>query len=440
MEASIKGFFEKHQLAYLHKTMVVAVSTGLDSMVLLSSLLSWRQKEHFKIIVAHFNHHERAQSKEEQEFIEQFCQQQKITCFIGHLKLRDRGNFQALARKRRYAFFKQVCESTKADYLLLAHHADDNVETIMMRLLRGSNLLGYAGMEAVLPFHNSTLLRPFLEITKQALVDYAKQTAIKFFEDTSNQEDYYTRNRLRHHLLPMLQAEQPQYVEKFKAFSDTLKGAQAVISDQVKRFVREQCTVIENETSFSKTAFLSLSKYLQTEVLFHLFKALDLSKAQITSIIDGLVAPEPNWEMTLKGKLQIRREYEQIRIAPPVLKWEGQVVISRLGTTKINDKYSVNVKPGEEKNLINDQEIWYNSHKLPVLIRSRRPGDKIKLAGGTKKVSDLLIDLKVPKQKRDQILILEKDGEILAVLGVRKSIKLQEMESCDIIMEVKKHG
>lgn len=440
METILFDFFYKHHLAIANKTVVVAVSTGVDSMALLFGLISLRKKQPFKIIVAHFNHHKRPQSEEEQNFIERFSQENQLTCFVGHLNHQENGNFQALARQKRYEFFKQVCESTQASFLVLAHHADDNVETMMMRLLRGSNLSGYSGMEPLLPFYNIWLVRPFLEVSKQALIDYALKIKLPFFEDSSNQEDYYTRNRIRHHLMPLLKEEQPLYVEKFQAFSETLKAASVVVKERINQFMNDNGTISADQITFSKSAFLMLSAFLQQEVLFFLFKDLELSKAQIETIIKGLTSSKPNWQMTIKKKKLILREYDDIKISNPPLPLAVSLMIYQTGTYLINDIITINVMDGDDKTLISQENIWYNSHMLPVLIRTRRPGDKIKLEGGTKKVSDLLTDLKIAKKKRDTTLILEKDEEILAVIGVRKSVKLKDLKNCDIIIEVKNHG
>ncbi|MGD9605413.1 MAG: tRNA lysidine(34) synthetase TilS [Bacilli bacterium] len=438
METILKQFFKHHQLDIANKTMVVACSTGVDSMALLTSLLALKKEQSFHVIVAHFNHHKREQSLKEQQFIESYCEREQIACFVGHMRFNESGNFQAIARQKRYEFFTQICQITKAAYLVLAHHADDNVETMMMRLLRGSNLLGYSGMEPVLPFASCMLLRPFLEISKQQIIEYAQANKITYFEDASNNEDYYTRNRLRHHLLPLLQAEQPLYLAKFQAFSETLKGANDLVKEQIALFLKG-CQQ-EDGICFSLQAFRELSDFMKQELLFHLLKDVDLSKAQIDSIIKSLLSPKPNWEQNIKKQKLIRKEYSQITISKPKPLWKGKLKITGLGSYQLNDIITINVKKSDEKMLISSQEIWYNSNMLPLVVRSRIPGDKIKLEGGTKKVSDLLTDLKVPKTTRDNILILEKDQEILAVFGIRKSVKLKEMQNCDIIIEVKNHG
>ncbi|HBP25612.1 MAG TPA: tRNA lysidine(34) synthetase TilS, partial [Acholeplasmatales bacterium] len=152
MKSKIIAFFEEHHLDLSKKTIVAGVSTGVDSMVLLHALLGLRGEYDLKIHVAHFNHQKREQSKEEERYIREFCARENLPCHVKKMKETEYDNFQAEARKQRYEFFTEVGAEVGADYLALAHHAGDNIETMLMRIMRGSNLKGYAGMEAVSEF------------------------------------------------------------------------------------------------------------------------------------------------------------------------------------------------------------------------------------------------------------------------------------------------
>jgi tRNA(Ile)-lysidine synthetase-like protein len=441
MEKWIKQFILDNNLNVVNKTLVVAVSTGMDSMVLLTALENIKQEFSLQLVVAHFNHHKREQSAIEQQFIESYCAKKQMKCFVGHLKSDSNGNFQANARTKRYEFLLQVCDSVKADYLVLAHHALDLVETIMMRILRGSSLHGYSGMEACFLFHNTMLIRPLLQATKQMIVDYANQNKVFFYEDYSNEEDDYTRNRIRHYLIPALEKEQPLTQQKFCEFSETLKEAYQEISKQIEAFVKQHIIIKKNKQTFLLARFLELSAFMQRELLFALLKPYELSKAQIDEIVKGLVSNKANWEIALKNEVLVMLEYEEITISPIPKQWDSMLEIKEIKTYHLNDIWTVTVEKIDEKTLINEHDIWYNSHMLPLIMRPKKTGDKIVLEGGTKKVSDLLIDRKVKLSNRKQTLVLEKDQEILAVLGLRKSVKLKEMQNCDIIIKVEKnHG
>jgi tRNA(Ile)-lysidine synthetase-like protein len=442
MKNIILTFFKNHHLEIKNKTIVVGVSTGVDSMVLLSSLLDLAKDYSLKVVVAHYNHQKRAESLIEQQFIVDYCQQANIELIVGQMDKKVTGNFQAEARKNRYLFFNEVCQEVEAHYLALAHHGDDLMETIIMRILRGSNLHGYSGMDQVGQLKNITLIRPLLDMEKQELLQYAQANNIKYFEDASNLENTYTRNRIRHQIIPALKNEQKSAIKKFASFSKTLKAAHEIINLEVKKFVEQNCQSKENGYQFFLSEFSKQSLFIQKEIIFALFKPYDLSESQVEQIIKGLNSSRPNIEQVVKKNIIIRKEYNEISIiTKPDFVWEGTVTIAELGTYKINDIMTVIVKKSDENTLIMPDEIWYNSHMLPFVVRTRKPGDNIKLEAGTKKINDLLIDLKVKSSERKKVLVLEKQGEILAVFGFRKSVKLKEMENCDIIIKVEEnHG
>lgn len=216
MKSKIIAFFDEHRLELSKKTIVVGVSTGVDSMVLLHALLGLRTEYDLVIHVAHFNHQKREQSKVEEQYIKEFCAQENIICHVKRMAETEYDNFQAEARKQRYEFFSEVCSQVSADYLALAHHAGDNIETMLMRIMRGSNLKGYAGMEAVSEFKTWKLIRPLLGVLKTEIRDYAKANAIRYYEDGTNETPTYTRNRIRKEILPALFSKMKMSIISFR--------------------------------------------------------------------------------------------------------------------------------------------------------------------------------------------------------------------------------
>ena len=176
---------------------LLACSTGVDSMVLLDLLLKATVKEN--ITVVHINHQKREQSTVEEEFIKDFSKSQNITCFVHQLPHYDGSNFQEWARKKRYEYFYEDAKLTNSTVILLAHHADDNFETIIMRLLRSSSIEGYAGIRKEKMHRGFLIYRPLLDVSKASIYEYANESGIKFFEDSSNQENDYTRNRIMYY-------------------------------------------------------------------------------------------------------------------------------------------------------------------------------------------------------------------------------------------------
>ena len=187
-----------------HDKIVIACSGGPDSMVLLSLLCNLRKEKDFNIICAHVNHNKREESESEALMVEDFCKKNKVTFEMTKFEENEKGNFEAIARKKRYEYFEKVMKKYKIKKLFTAHHGDDLAETILMRITRGSTLRGYSGFTK---YNNSEwyeLYRPLIFVTKQEIVEYADENKIPYAIDKSNKDQKYTRNRFRYQILPEL--------------------------------------------------------------------------------------------------------------------------------------------------------------------------------------------------------------------------------------------
>ena len=210
-------------------TIVCATSGGVDSMCLINILL----KYNVKIICAHVNHNLREESFEEYEFVKDFCNKNNII-FEGIVldKISD-GNLESKFRKKRYEFFDNIINKYNAKYLLTAHHGDDLIETILMRIVRGSSIDGYSGFDYTVDKGNYKILRPLVYLTKSDLYEYANENNIEYREDKTNQSDDYTRNRYRKYILPKLKEENKNVHMKFIKFSNELSNASKFINNYV---------------------------------------------------------------------------------------------------------------------------------------------------------------------------------------------------------------
>jgi len=319
MDKHVINFFKKHNLILKNKIIVIAVSTGVDSMVLLHTLLILNKEYNLKIYVAHLNHRKREQSSEEEKFIKDFCAIHKIGCFTEVIEEAEYQNFQSYAREQRYAFFENVMNIVDGDYLLLAHHTVDNMETIIMRIIRGSNIKGYSGMDEISKHNTYLLLRPFLDILKEELIEYANLHKIKYYQDASNYENIYTRNRIRNDLIPLFFKEDDKVHLKFQEFSNNLKEAHLIIEEKVLGFISRTIKTSDN-ISFNQKDFLSLSQFMQTEVLFYLLKVYNLSKVNILEIIKLINSKKQNLKVIFKKVFTFVKEYDEIYIYYKVIK------------------------------------------------------------------------------------------------------------------------
>ena len=183
---------------------VVGVSAGPDSMALLYILKELKEKIGFALIVAHINHNIRPESKEEETFLNKYCQDNNIVFESMTITHYGDDNFHNEARNIRYRFYDDVINKYQAKYLMTGHHADDLMETILMRMVRGSSLRGYAGFSISSKKNNYIIVRPLINVTKEEIEFFAKKNNIPYRIDKSNYKDKYTRNRYRMNILPFI--------------------------------------------------------------------------------------------------------------------------------------------------------------------------------------------------------------------------------------------
>jgi len=206
----------------------VGVSGGADSVVLLHFLKKLSGKKRFSVYAVHVNHNLRANAKRDENFTKKFCENLGAECLVFQADVKKTAakynlSLEHAARKARYAAFEKACRAKKANYLALAHHADDNAETVLLNILRGTKAKGLAGITARRPLNkNVAVVRPLLCARRKDVEDYAKFNKLKFVTDETNARENFTRNWVRRRLLPMLEKKQPQIREHLNLISADL--------------------------------------------------------------------------------------------------------------------------------------------------------------------------------------------------------------------------
>lgn len=449
MENTIKSFLEKHNINLNNQKVCIGISTGVDSSVLLHCLLLLQKKINMEIILCHVNHNKREQSKIEEEYIVNYAKENNLMIEVLHLDLSEieNDNFQGAARMKRLQFFNDVMNKYHSKYLFLAHHLNDDIETSLMHVIRGSNLKGYSGIdEVVINNDNKYILRPFLTTLKDDIVKYALENDVKYYEDNSNASNDYTRNRIRHYVIPELFKENIHFDKQFLEFKDTLLNSYNIVCNIRDEFINKNITIIDEKISFDLEIFNTLSDFMKTEVLFAILKQYQLSKANIKEIIKYTKTNKANLIIDYKN-IHFCKQYNKVIITNNKSKIQSNntyITIDKQGIYDINDKYYLEVKKFDKKDLqkkenilINLNVIWYNSSMLPIILRTRNKGDRIKINSGSKKVKDLLIDEKVPLNIRQDLLMLVKDKEIINIFGVKKSSNLLAVKNNDILIELR---
>lgn len=442
----ISGDNMKDVNEYLNKilsegdTIVLGCSGGPDSMILMHLLLKYRQKNSISIVCAHVNHKLRRESDDEMVWLEEFCRKNNVIFEKMIINNYGDDNFHNEARNIRYNFFEELVYKYNAKYLMTAHHGDDLIETILMRIVRGSTLSGYAGFSTEVVKEDYSIVRPLIYVTKSDILEYNKKNNIEFVIDKSNFSDKYTRNRYRRVVLPFLKEEDKNVHLKFLKYNHTIEMCSNYLDKQVikalKVLYKDKCVDVE--------AFKKLDSIIQNEVINNLLKEfyqddLLLISDVHTDLIKGLVySNRSNSSVYLPNAVKIIKSYNKI-----YFKRETEQIDSY--EIEISDYANLpngkNIKLLEETDVNNNYYCRLNEKdvSLPLTVRTRKSGDKMKVKGlnGTKKIKDIFIDAKVPISQRDlwPVVVDSKDN-VVWLPGLKKSkFDVQKNESCDIILK-----
>lgn len=424
----------------MNDTIVVGCSTGPDSMALVDMLLKIRDKYNLNIIIAHVNHNVRKESYDEAVFLKNYCFENKLIFESMVIEEYGDDNFHNEARNIRYSFFDNIVHKYEAKYLMTAHHGDDLMETILMRMVRGSNLNGYSGFKSIVDMDDYKIVRPLIVYTKKELEEYDMLNNVHYFVDSSNSKDTYTRNRYRKYVLPFLKEEDKDVHLKFLKFSKTLEEASSFIDDVTEKAIRR--VVDNNKIIIDK--FLLEDIFIQKEILYNFLSEFyqdDLilvCDRHIDLILNLINSKKANAFVNLPNDVIARKDYNYFELKKEIdvisgyeIEFNDFVMLPNNHTIKRIDYTDDN-----SNNIcrLNSEDIC-----LPLIIRSRRIGDKIYVKGlnGSKKVKDIFIDKKISINERDSWpIVLDSKGNVVWIPGIKKSkFDKKKTDSYDIILK-----
>lgn len=419
---------------------VIGCSTGPDSMALVDMLLKIREKYNLYLIVAHVNHNVRKESYEEAEFIKEYCASNGIIFESMVIEEYGDDNFHNEARNIRYNFFEEIIYKYGAYYLMTAHHGDDLIETILMRMVRGSNLNGYSGFKKTVDMGDYKIIRPLIEYTKKELEDYDRENNVTYFVDSSNEKDKYTRNRYRKYVLPFLKEEEENVHLKFLKFSNSLNNACRFIEKVTKNAIKN--CVVNDKILIDK--FLGEDEFIQREILYDFLSEfyqddlMLINDRHIDIIMNLINNKKSNITINLPNDVLARKNYNEFEIVRN---------IDAIGAYEIEfDKYvmlpnnhSIEMISDTDNNSNNICRLKSDDIVLPLIVRTRRIGDRIKIKGldGSKKVKDIFIDKKISLDDRDSWpIVVDSSGEVVWIPGIKKSKNDKKVtEDYDIILK-----
>ena len=427
----------QYNLVPAKTTLVVAVSGGMDSLVLLHVLHALQSELDCTLHVATFNHGLRADSTQDVRHVQQFADARGLPVSAGHSDSQaPSANQEAWAREQRYRFLAQVAREQGATHIATAHHADDQAETVLLHLLRGSGTQGLTGMshKSALPYaaptDHLTLIRPLLHVARQDIDAYATEHAIQARHDPSNDDRRYARNKIRHELLPTLAGYNPQIVNGLTRLADVLRTEDDYMQAAFQREVWTHAAYARHVVRLPLEHFRGLHPAMQRRFILQAVALLrddgplNLTYEHVEQALALALHGVVGAQVQFPGDLRLRIDYDYVVIdynQPPAYNLTIMLTPDNELTLQIPGSHVIG--KGVLIASLQPRDDAIAALALPtgarVTLRTRRPGDRwrpLGLQGHSQKLKKWLIDHRIPQGLRDQLPLLCVNDEIAAIV------------------------
>ncbi len=406
-----------------NKYLVVGVSGGADSMALLQILMKYCENSNCQIVCVHIHHNLRKESDEEQLFVKNYCADNHL--IFETTKFTYEGKFtEKIGREKRYQFFESILKKYKASFLFTAHHGDDLMETILMRLSRGASLKGICGIEKKSMREFYTIFRPLLYVTKDDIYEYVAQYNIPYVEDSSNQDSSYTRNRYRKEVLPFFKRENVNVHLKFLEYSEEL----GEILEYVNKLSQKDFERIVQNSKLDYSLWQQLEIVLQKEVLRkYLFliygKEIDkITKSHFHILIDFIRNGIVNSSIDFPNGYRVKKDYQFVFFENLDQTKDYSYILEKKVELPNSHKIEVIESSEEKSNFVTYLDS--SMLELPLHIRNYQIGDKmtVKNMSGHKKIGDIFTNEKVPSTERKAWpVVTDNKDTIIWLPGLKKT-------------------
>lgn len=427
------AFIEKHKLCRKSDHLLIAVSGGVDSMVMMDLFY----KAGFGITILHCNFKLRGESADEDEsFVIKVAKNYHVDCKSKKFNTQEYAeenklSIQVAARELRYEWFKELLDIKVGDKLATAHHLNDQLETIIYHLSKGTGIEGMSGI----PIKQGDIIRPLLSFSRKEIMEYALKNKLEWREDATNESIKYKRNFIRHKITPLLEEINPSLIDTFERTSKRLKEAEEVVQEAISLFKNEYLSRSDQDFVVEKDVLKSKN----TTFIHLLFKQFGINYNQAEEIKVCLFSDQ-------SGKLFYTNDYvlnidrKDIFISRP----EEDFPVYEVPEGFEGREYGFyfDIIPAADVVIDKSPDIAYINYsrlKFPLIIRRWNEGDKFKPLGmtGQKKLSDFMIDNKIPVNLKNRVLVLESEGEIVWVVGQRIDDRYKVTDNTSIIYKIK---
>lgn len=407
----------------------IALSGGVDSIVLFHLLVTEYKDSYKELVVFHINHGLREESYEEAEFVEKFVKDFDVKFYKEELNMSDierdsHTSEEMLARELRYQAFNKMAKLEGVTKLLTAHHKNDQVENILMRLLTGRSIDHSLAICEEIEMAGLNIYRPLLNSLKAELEEYAKEKNLHYYVDATNFDTDYTRNNIRHNIVPLLNDINSgsfdnliNFANYYQNINNNLK--KAILSNKDNYIFSRD----EDKISLVKDKFLELNEeemyFLLKDLITDELGVFDIKQKAIFDVVSSLKKNSGNKSYDLKNNLKIISQYETLyihKIEKKCYNDKIEIIIDKICENSVYEFY-------QNKFIIStdakDSEIGFNKSELPLLVTIKKEGDRVRRGEINKKLSRIFIDEKVPKELRDTLPVIRNNkGEVLGVLGI----------------------
>ncbi len=408
-------FLEKYKIK--NKTVILGFSAGPDSCALALILDKLKIKYNLKIVLCYFNHNWRKEALEEETFTKEFVKEHKLK-FYTEKAPSNLPKTEECARNARYEFFEKCARKYKTDVVFLAHNKNDNVETLVYRIIKGTSINGLTAI----PQKREIFYRPLLKIGKKEILNFLDKNNQIYKTDSSNTDTKYKRNLIRKEILPLFEKINPKYLNSIENLIQNSINAKKIIDDKIKEVEHE---LIKNKT-FSKTQYQALGKEIRLEIINNFIgEFLKYRNTQNLEKFDNFILNNENSKISINSDLFLKIKNDNVYIEKIIKKSNCEVLIDKEGQYVFEDiilkieKENKKIKTFPKEN----ENFCFLNFTFPLTIRHRKQGDIFSPCGlkGKMKLKDYLINQKIEQSKKDSIVLLCKGKEIVWILSEKIS-------------------
>lgn len=400
-----------------NKKLLLATSGGLDSVVMAHLF----NELDYPIALAHCNFQLRGlESFGDQNFVQDFSANNNIPLFLTQFDTEAfakdyKLSTQVAARDLRYNWFYELLDTENYDYILTAHHADDNIETFLINLSRGTGLEGLVGI----PEKNDKIIRPLLHFSREEIANYAKENNIQWREDSSNASDKYLRNKIRHDLVPLLKGLNPHFITSFQKTQSYLKESQAMVEDASIMVYQQVVRQEENEIYFDLNQLLKLPNY--TSYLYQWLHEFGFTAwDDVYNLVDS-----QSGKQVFSAEFRLVKDRNSLILSPIDFDTKKEEYFIDKEQEDVKIPLNLSFRKVDDISILTNTTIFVDADKLsfPLVLRKWNEGDSFQpfgMEGKSKKVSKLFKDEKLSLIEKENVWILCSENIIVWVIGLRQ--------------------